>query len=351
MVHLLGDEIDFRIVCLDRDYLETEPYPNLVPNKWNKVGKAEVCYISPDRLLKSTMKKIMLELPEYQVYINGIFSKYFSVSPLIKANKLGKKIIVAPRGMLAEGALSIKSQKKKAFLNLAKFLGLYRRVRFHATNTDEAHQIKKAVSRKADIQVIPNLPSIPGKEVQRIEKIENKLKIISVARIAREKNTAFALECLRNVDSKFHVEVNFIGSVYDEEYFAECKIIAAALPANIKVNFSGAMPPDSIIAQFAEAHLFFLPTLGENYGHAIIESLQNGLPVLISDKTPWKNLQNDGLGLDLPLSEPGGFTNYISQIAAMSQSDYDLKFPNITEKAATRVHLKENIEAYKLLFQ
>lgn len=351
MVHLLGDEIDFRIVCLDRDYLETEPYPNVLPNNWIKVGRAEVMYISADLLLQSTMKDIIRYLSDYQVYINGVFSKYFSVTPLIKANKLGRKIIVAPRGMLAEGALSIKPQKKKAFLNLAKFLGLYRRVRFHATNDEEANQIKKEISRKAIIQVIPNLPSIPGKAGQRLEKIENKLKIISVARIAREKNTAFALECLGKIDSKFQIEVNFIGSVYDEDYFAECKRIAAALPTNIRVNFSASVPPDSIIAQFAEAHLFFLPTLGENYGHAIIESLLNGLPALISDKTPWKNLQNDGLGADLPLSDSNGFVDYISQIAAMDQSEYERKYGDVSQIASKRVHLSENIEAYKLLFK
>lgn len=351
MVHLLGDEIDFKIVCLDRDYLENEPYPNLAPNKWNKVGKAEVWYISPDRLLKSTIKEILYELPDYQIYINGIFSKYFSITPLLKANKLGRKITVAPRGMLAEGALSIKTQKKKAFLNLAKFLGLYRRVQFHATNADEAGQVKREISRKADIRVIPNLPSIPEKHIQRIEKIENQLKIVSVARIAREKNTLFALQCLKNIESNQHIEASFIGSVYDEAYFAECKSLAASLPTNVKVNFLGALSPDRVAAQFAKAHLFFLSTLGENYGHAIIEALLNGLPVLISDKTPWKNLQNDGLGADLPLSDSNKFVNFISEIAAMNQSDYERIFADVSHAASKRVHLNENVETYKLLFQ
>src|SRR5690606_24254618 len=180
-----------------------------------------------------------------------------------------------------------------------------------------------------DIHVIPNLPTIPVKGPKRIEKVENTLKIISVARVAREKNTAFALECLRNIDSKFNVEVSFIGSIYDEEYFSECKKIADALPANVEVTFSGSMSPNDIRAKFAEAHLFFLPTLGENYGHAIIESLLNGLPVLISDKTPWKDLHRDGLGASLPLSDSNGFVNYISQIAAMDQSEYDSYFPEV----------------------
>lgn len=351
LVELLGDEIDFRIVCLDHDYLEKTPYSGITPNEWSNVGKAKVWYISSDRLLKATIKELIHALPDYQIYINGVFSKYFSVTPLIKANALGRKIIVAPRGMLAEGALSIKPQKKKAFLNLAKFLGLYRRVKFHATNEVEARQIKNTISRKGEIHVIPNLPTIPEKGTKRVEKIENTIKIISVARIAREKNIAFALECLSKIDSKFKVEANFIGSVYDTEYHEECKKIAASLPANVEVTFSGSMSPDGVRAQFAEAHLFFLPTLGENYGHAIIEALLNGLPVLISDKTPWKNLQNDGLGADLPLSNVEGFVDFISKIAAMNQSDYDRHFAEVAEKSAQRVHLKESIEAYKLLFK
>src|SRR5690606_34850278 len=153
------------------------------------------------------------------------------------------------------------------------------------------------------------------------------------------------------IDSRFTLEVSFIGSVYDEDYFSECKKIVAFLPANVTVTFQGSMSPDSIRAQFAEAHLFFLPTLGENYGHAIIESLLNGLPVLISDKTPWKNLEIDGLGADLSLNDESGFVNYISRIAAMDQSEYDRNFQQVAHMASTRVHLKESIEAYKLLFQ
>jgi glycosyltransferase involved in cell wall biosynthesis len=35
--------------------------------------------------------------------------------------------------------------------------------------------------------------------------------------------------------------------------------------------------------------LFILPTLNENFGHSIVESLSVGTPVLISDNTPWRS--------------------------------------------------------------
>ncbi len=67
-----------------------------------------------------------------------------------------------------------------------------------------------------------------------------------------------------------------------------------------------------------EHDLFFLPTLGENFGHVISESLSSGTPVLISDTTPWRNLRAKGIGENLPLAEPGAFAEFIESVAAMN---------------------------------
>lgn len=351
LVQALGNDIDFKIVCSDRDYMTDKPYSNVAQNQWTRVGQADVFYISPEKLTKSAIRKKLQEFPGHRIYINGIFSKYFSVTPLIESNKLNRKITVAPRGMLAPGALGIKAKKKRVFLNLAKFLGWYRQVDFHATHPHEANQIESVISRKVKIKIIPNLPTLPKDEVKRIKKQANQIQIVSVARIAKEKNTAFALECLKNIPSKYNVKVKFIGPVYDEDYFEECKKIADALPANVSVEFPGSMPPVEVSEELAKSHLFFLPTLGENYGHAIIESLLSGLPVLISDKTPWNDLEQDGLGRDLPLNNPDSFADYISQIAAMLQSEYETAFTSVSKNAVKRVHLNENIESYKNLFR
>jgi hypothetical protein len=45
----------------------------------------------------------------------------------------------------------------------------------------------------------------------------------------------------------------------------------------------------------AEYDLFLFPTLGENYGHVISEALASGCPVVISDQTPWRNLEAEGI--------------------------------------------------------
>ena len=67
----------------------------------------------------------------------------------------------------------------------------------------------------------------------------------------------------------------------------------------------------------------YLPTTGENFGHAILESLLNSTPVIISDKTPWKNLKEKNVGWDLPLDNTINFSDTIDSCASLTSSEYE----------------------------
>ncbi len=62
--------------------------------------------------------------------------------------------------------------------------------------------------------------------------------------------------------------------------------------------------------------------MGENYGHAIFEALTTGLPVLISDQTPWRNLEQMKVGWDIPLQMKEKFVDAITQAAGWDQQQY-----------------------------
>ena len=47
MVDRLSDDFAFRIVTLDRDAGEREPYPGVVRDTWLAVGRAQVLYLDP----------------------------------------------------------------------------------------------------------------------------------------------------------------------------------------------------------------------------------------------------------------------------------------------------------------
>jgi hypothetical protein len=63
-----------------------------------------------------------------------------------------------------------------------------------------------------------------------------------------------------------------------------------------------------------------MPTTHENYGHAIIESWGFGRPVLLSDKTPWRDLQEKGLGHCTPL-KPALWESVFKETLLVSETD------------------------------
>jgi glycosyltransferase involved in cell wall biosynthesis len=68
--------------------------------------------------------------------------------------------------------------------------------------------------------------------------------------------------------------------------------------------------------------LFILPTLGENYGHVIVEAWAAGVPVLLSDQTPWRGLSGKRIGWDFPLSSPHLFHQALMTASQWSGDDW-----------------------------
>ena len=100
----------------------------------------------------------------------------------------------------------------------------------------------------------------------------------------------------------------------------------------------------------ARYDLFYLPTLGENFGHVIAEALGCGLPVLIADTTPWRNLQQQKLGWDISLSLPDQFVAAVEDCARMSAKVYDAWRRDIRAWALTNIGNNEAVEQNRQLF-
>jgi glycosyltransferase involved in cell wall biosynthesis len=58
-------------------------------------------------------------------------------------------------------------------------------------------------------------------------------------------------------------------------------------------------------APYAVASLFLLPSHSENFGLAIAEALANGVPAVVTDTTPWSELNGNGAGWCVPWADYG----------------------------------------------
>lgn len=309
MVEYLKEDYQFYIVTRNTDYTESIPYTSVKSNCWEPFAEnVKVYYTDEAHQNKTTFKQLIAEVNPGIIYINGVYSWKFSILPLLVAKKVtGIKVIVAARGMLAASAIDVKGGKKKLFLKLAKLAGLYKGTVFHATNKKERQDIQSVLGSELSVCIADNLPKKALPEFNSIEKHQGELKLVSLARIAPEKNTLFALERLMELGNiEGQIIFDLYGQIYNEEYWQQCQTIIAQLPSNIKVEHKGTVDAELVGATIQNYHALFLPTRGENFGHVILESLSAGRPVLISDQTPWRGLEDEMSGWDISLEWKSG---------------------------------------------
>lgn len=321
MVDHLRDRIDFHIVTSDTEYTERTPYPRITTDRWTTLpGGEKIWYASKSRTNSEAWNRILGEKAWDNVYINGLYSRWFSIAPLRLLKGSNVRRVVAVRGMLASGMMKHGALKKRAFLAAMKLFSNYKHVEFQATNTEEAEDIKRWIARDAVVHLVPNLARklIAAAPPPR-DKKAGELRLISVARIAVEKNTLFAIECLKNAVG--NITFDLYGPIYDEAYWKLCQQAIAQLPPNVQVNYKGVIHPEKVPALFAHFHALFMPSQGENFGHTMAEALAAGLPLLISDRTPWRGLEEKKAGWDLALDRQR-FSDAIRYLAQMESTEF-----------------------------
>jgi glycosyltransferase involved in cell wall biosynthesis len=351
LVENLKDEFDFSIITRDTDYCESRPYPNVKSDEWNILPDGiKVYYFSKEQLTRSNLKNLIRKTPFDVVYLNGIFSFYFTLIPLYYLRKKNTKpLIIAARGMFASSAMNIKKKKKQLFFRVVKFLQLFDKVLFHATNEIEKQEILKVLGEKTEVRIAVNLPNkISIHTLPARIKLSNSLRLVNIARIAPEKNLLLGLKILKMVKS--NVEFDFYGPIYSQEYWNECKLALLELPSNIKANYKGSIDSGSVLGLLKEYHFMFMPTLGENFGHTILQSLTVGCPVIISNNTPWLKLQEKNIGWDLPLEQTEKFAEVIDQCTKMDQKEFDILSKASFDYALAFINNKEIVEQNKDLF-
>ena len=324
----LGDGFDIRIVTRDRDALDTEPYPSVEVDAWNTVGKAQVFYASGKTLNLRGIAKLLRETPRNVLYLNSFFAFGFTGLPLL-ARRLGiaprNPCVIAPRGEFSQGAIALKAWKKRPYMRVTRMMGLYSGLHWQASSEFEVSDIQRELDVPAeDISVAPNLPPAiePAGlgEASHQPRGDGPLRLVFLSRISPKKNLDFLLEVLTEVN--FDVVLDIYGVVDDEDHWGYCKTLIAQLPASVEVNYEGVIPHSKVSRVIANYDLFVLPTRGENYGHAIAEALTQGTPVLISDQTPWRDLERYGAGWDLPLDKKYRFLDAITRVNSMERADY-----------------------------
>lgn len=355
MVERLGDEFGFRIVTSDRDALERQAYSDVEVDKWNRIGKAQVFYASLVWQQLGRLAVLLRETPHDLLYLNSFFNPTFTLQPLLLRHLRlvpRKPVVIAPRGEFSPGHLDLHRWKYVPYTKVVKALGVYRELVWQASSNLERGDIRREMgSVAATIRIAPNLIDSLSEPVNYSSvrnNVGSPLKVLFLSRISRKKNLDYALGLLRNVSCE--VVFDIYGVIDDRKYWEECRSIIQDLPENVSVEYKGEVPHSEVPFVFAASDLFLFPTRGENFGHVIHEALAAGVPVLLSDTTPWQDVEDAGVGWVRSLSDEKGFSDVIEEFSRMEPRLRNAQRMWAAEYAARVSNNETVIESNKKLF-
>ncbi|MEC7173584.1 MAG: glycosyltransferase, partial [Bacteroidota bacterium] len=240
-----------------------------------------------------------------------------------------------------------KPLKKKLFLHLFRLFGFPKKIHFHATDKTEYENIQLKLKTK-QISLVENIPIQTRHSFVSNKKLENELTLVFVSRISKKKNLHFLLKILKT--RSFHGDIKLdIYGPKENDYWNVCRQHLDDLPENIKIAYKGVLEHRDVLPNIRKYHFFVLPTLGENFGHAIFESFVSGRPVIISDQTPWRNLLKGKIGWDLSLKNEEIWADTINRALSMGQHEFN-DWCKSAYSFASRYQKKNTLAQYKNLF-
>ncbi len=356
MVLALQDYYEFYVIANAYDLNDTDYYNGITTDDWNEVmlvkdaRPIQVWYASHKSPGIVQLKQIIEEIQPYKIYINGMFARTIIQYPLW-LRRLGAiatdDLIVAPRGMIQEGALATKSTKKKIYLGLMRSLGLFDQLHWHATTVDEAKDINREFGAAQQIFVAGNIPRQPLANYVQAEKHSGKLQLLYLSVITAKKQLLETLQSLMHLPEHCSVQLTIAGPIKETDYWAKCAAVIKQLPQHVQVNYVGDVYPEKVSLLMQQHHALVLMSKGENFGHALFESMAVGRPIITSHHTPWNDLQAKQAGWNVALTD---LPNSIEQIAMMDQEQYDVFCSGTHQLAVDYFSKQDFIQQYQQLF-
>lgn len=319
LIDSLPASVQVTLVTGDRDQGDSVAYPGLSGRSVPR-GHHDIHYLNWRDLRQWARLLRNLRRTRYELmYVNSLWSPQFTVLPVV-ARSTGllssRELLLAPRGELSPGALSVKADKKRRFLWFWR--PLLRRVDplWHASTDMDQRDITDA---------FPGARTVVGGDSRGDEPVTAPTaagataRLVFLSRICEMKNLALVLEAARLITSE--VELDIFGPVEDQAYWDACLRLIDQMPGNVRVTYRGSVRPDVVQTTFTEYDAFVLPTLGENFGHVVGESLSAGCPVVCSQNSPWTPVLQAGGGAALRGLDAPTWAAELNRVAALSPAE------------------------------
>jgi glycosyltransferase involved in cell wall biosynthesis len=212
----------------------------------------------------------------------------------VAAERARVPLVISPRGMLAKEALNFSSLQKRVFWRLLQERAYAGAALWHATSEGEAEDIR-SFGVRAPIAVIPNgIDVFPSAQAAAPTAVDSHTALY-LGRIHPKKGLVPLIEAWSSLAHKYpRWRLRIVGPD-ENDHASELSSLASRLESP-NVSIEPALYGAAKNELLANASLFVLPTLNENFGIAAAEALAAGLPTIVTKGAPWSGLVTEGCG-------------------------------------------------------
>lgn len=227
------------------------------------------------------------------VHINGCWMLQCSWT-VFWAKSKGYPVVLSAHGMLEPWDIKKNYWTKKlpALLLYQKRAVKIADVLVATAETERNNLIKLGYNE--NVAVVPNGIIIDGVVIKR--SWEERKQMLFLALYRRNKGLDLLMQAVAHMKNELNDWKVIIAGIESDYSVSELKSMAEKLEIDSIVDIIGGLFGDTKWNTYRESDVFILPTLNENFGIVIAESLLCGTPVITTKGAPWPQIAEYGCG-------------------------------------------------------
>jgi len=151
---------------------------------------------------------------------------------------------------------------------------IWKNSKYVISNSQGLKNLALKTSKDQDIDIIFN--GIDTVEFSPIEKNNNSLEILCVARLIKRKGIDYLISAMGHLN-KYKINLTIIGSGIEKD-----KLIKQTkkLGLDNQIKFLNDIPHNNLNNYYSNSDIFVLPSLNEGMSNTVLEAMASGLPII-----------------------------------------------------------------------
>lgn len=211
------------------------------------------------------------------------------------------------------------------------------------SNSAKEFCIKQKLYPSKKMEVIYNSPGFDVKEVKPRTEIHTPLRILNVGRLHPQKGQRYLLEAVAKLCLKKHeVSVRIVGEGGERENLEE-----QIKKFNLESTITLVGQTFNVKKELEWADIFVAPSLYEGLPLAQIEAMMMGLPLILSDIPPHKEIIHNILALFCKVKNSDSLLEQIEKISKTNINELSLNSINSAKRFSFENMITQYLELYR----